>query len=172
MLEFICGHKMFETHPRIPWHRHYHIYASTNTEGKHGKESFCLTSCLTSQSKAKVMSGHCLHFMGPLPKVRMSWHPTSASKLSHKGLYVWMVWFEPLSLGWLKPERYTSNQLVSQKRVSFAWKHIQPIYFFRPHALFGCHFDWIIHQPCEETVAAYDGFAPMQRATNVIFGEW
>ena len=52
--------------------RHYHIYASTNTEGKHGKGSFCLTSCLTSQSKAKVMSGHCLHFMGLLPKVRMS----------------------------------------------------------------------------------------------------
>ena len=48
-----------------------------------------------------------------------------------------MVWFEPLFLGWLKPERYTSNQLVSQKRVSFAWKHKQPIYFFRPHALFG-----------------------------------
>ena len=139
MFEFICGHKMFETHPRIPWHRHYHIYASTNTEGKYGKGSFCLTSCLTSQSK--VMSGHCLHFMGLLPKVRMSWHPTSASnitiQLSHKGLYVWMVWFEPLFLGWLKPERYTSNQLVSQKRVSFAWKHKQPIYFFRPHALFG-----------------------------------
>ena len=45
---------------------------STNTEGKHGKGSFCLTSCFTSQSKAKVMSGHCLHFMGLLPKVRMS----------------------------------------------------------------------------------------------------
>ena len=32
----------------------------------------CPSTCLNLQSKAKVMSGHCLHFMGLLPKVRIS----------------------------------------------------------------------------------------------------
>ena len=39
---------------------------------------------------------------------------------------------EPLFLGRLRPERLTSNQIVSQHRISFAWRHKQPIYFFRP----------------------------------------
>ena len=37
----------------------------------------CLSWCFTSQSTAKVMSGRCLHFMGLLPKMRMSGHSTS-----------------------------------------------------------------------------------------------
>ena len=32
----------------------------------------CLNWCLMSQSTAKVMLGHCLPFMGLLPKLRMS----------------------------------------------------------------------------------------------------
>ena len=33
----------------------------------------------------------------------------------------------------LKPlQRITSNQMVTQQRRSFAWRHKQPIYFFRP----------------------------------------
>ena len=49
------------------------IYIHQQTQKANmAKEVFFLTSCLTSQSKAKVMSGHCLHFMGLLPKVRMS----------------------------------------------------------------------------------------------------
>ena len=32
----------------------------------------CMNLYLTSQSTAKVMSGPCLHFMGLLPKMRMS----------------------------------------------------------------------------------------------------
>ena len=30
--------------------------------------------CLTSQSTAMVMSGHCLHFKGLVPKIRMSYN--------------------------------------------------------------------------------------------------
>ena len=32
----------------------------------------CLNKCFTSQSTAMVMSGHCLHFTGLLPNIRMS----------------------------------------------------------------------------------------------------
>ena len=38
----------------------------------------------------------------------------------------------PLFLGRLRPERLTSYQAASQLRISFAWRHKQPIYFFRP----------------------------------------
>ena len=39
----------------------------------HLKQSFvCLNCCFTSQATAKVMSRRCLHFMGLLPKMRMS----------------------------------------------------------------------------------------------------
>ena len=39
---------------------------------------------------------------------------------------------KPLLLGKLRPERIASNQMVCQWRRSFAWRHKQPIYFFRP----------------------------------------
>ena len=35
----------------------------------------CLYLCLTSQSRAMFMSRRCLHFMGRLYKITMSWHP-------------------------------------------------------------------------------------------------
>ena len=43
-------------------------------------------------------------------------------------------WFDflPLFLGRLISEWFTSNQMVSQYRISFAKRHKQPIYFFRP----------------------------------------
>ena len=42
-------------------------------------------------------------------------------------------WFDlgPLILGRLSSERLTSNQIDSQHRISFAWRHKQPICFFR-----------------------------------------
>ena len=39
---------------------------------------------------------------------------------------------KPLFLGKLRPEGLTSNQMVSQQQAGFAWRHKQPIYFFRP----------------------------------------
>ena len=35
---------------------------------------------------------------------------------------------KPLFLGRLRPERLTSNQIVSQQSTSFAWRQKQPIY--------------------------------------------
>ena len=80
------------------------------------------------------MSGRCLHFMGLLPKMRVSRHPTSALNISiqqsQKGLYVQMVRLITTFPG-LRPERLTSNQIASQHRISFAWRHKQPIYLSR-----------------------------------------
>ena len=60
-------------------------------------------------------------------------HPTKPQRLI---IYIYYMceWFDlkPLFLGKLRPERLTSNQMVSQQRTSFAWRHKQPIYFFRP----------------------------------------
>ena len=39
---------------------------------------------------------------------------------------------EPHFLGRLRHERFTSNQIASQHRTSFAGRHKQPIYFFKP----------------------------------------
>ena len=73
--------------------------------------------------------------MGFLPKNVMTSnkclkynHPTKPQKA-----YMWERFdWKPLFLGKLRPERSTSNQMVSQQRTSFAWRHKQPIYFFRP----------------------------------------
>ena len=39
---------------------------------------------------------------------------------------------EPHFLGRLRHERFTSNQIASQHRTSFAGRHKQPIYLFKP----------------------------------------
>ena len=55
---------------------------------------------------------------------------------------------KPLFLGKLRPERSTSNQMVSQQRTSFAWRHKQPIYYFRPQWA-GAHCSFCNEQPSQ-----------------------
>ena len=45
-------------------------------------------------------------------------------------MYGWCD-LKPLFLRRLRPELLTSIQMVSQKCISFAWRHKQPTYFFR-----------------------------------------
>ena len=53
-------------------------------------------------------------------------------RFSHDAAHIIMCgWLdsEPLFLGRLRPERLTSNQIASQHRTGFHWRHNQPIYF-------------------------------------------
>ena len=54
-------------------------------------------------------------------------HPTKP-----KGLMCGRLDLEPHFLGRLRHERFTSNQIAIQHRTSFAGRHKQPIYFFKP----------------------------------------
>ena len=76
-----------------------------------------------------------VHFIWLLSKIRTSWHPQNVSNITTlqnlQGLYVLLVWLEPLFLGRLRLEPLTSNQTVIQQRRSLAWRRKQPIYFFR-----------------------------------------
>ena len=53
-------------------------------------------------------------------------------RFSHDAAHIIMCgWLdsEPLFLGRLRPERLTCNQIASQHRTGFHWRHNQPIYF-------------------------------------------
>ena len=53
-------------------------------------------------------------------------------RFSHDAAHIIMCgWLHsgPLFLGRLRPERLTGNQIASQHRTSFHWRHNQPIYF-------------------------------------------
>ena len=54
-------------------------------------------------------------------------HQTKQKGLKAKRAYM-CRWFdlEPLFLGRLRPKRLTSNQIASQHRISFAWRHMRP----------------------------------------------
>ena len=58
---------------------------------------------LTSQPNFNVQ------LCGQTPATRKQCKPEKK-----QGLYVWIVWHEPLLLGRLRPEWLTSNQMVSQ----------------------------------------------------------
>ena len=87
-----------------------------NVELRKRKYIFSCDNCALRkmQSTAKAMSGRCLHFMGLLPKIRMSRHPKSASNTTNHPSKPLRLMYGWLFLGRLRPERSTSNKMVSQ----------------------------------------------------------
>ena len=78
----------------------------------------------------------------------------------HLRLLLWMVWLEPRFLGKLRPEQLTSNQMVSQQCISFAWRHRRPIYFelkclWRPKKLHAPKFSGEEHRQIWKTVKVF-----------------
>ena len=67
-----------------------------------------------------VMSGHCLHFTGFVPKIKDAMTSKSASNITSQANKASMY------------GQLTSNQMVSQYRISCTWRHKQSIYFFKP----------------------------------------